>query len=214
MLSLTYISGQQAYLETQNMQPSASHIIQFKNAIDEIHPIEDACWSEVEPLIYIRELKQNEYFSKEGQQTKEFGLVFKGILRIYYLNDKGEEWNKLFLQGDDFVAASISPEKKSITNIQALEKSQIICIPFPELEKLSQKYSTIKSFIQKLTFSYLEQKQEREISLLMEDAMNNYLDFKIKYPDLENKIQHYHIASYLGITPTQLSRLRRKLNPH
>ena len=193
------------------MQPTDKHKIQLKTSIESIHPLGNECWSEIEHLIYIKELDKNEYYSKEGQLTKDLGFICNGILRIFYLNDKGEEWNKLFLQENDFVASSISPEKKSITNIQALSKVLILCIPYAELMKIANKYKQINTFIQKLTFEYLEQKQEREIRLLSEEAMSNYLMFREKYPGLENKIPHYHIASYLGITPTQLSRLRKKL---
>ena len=196
------------------MKPTDKHKIQIRKSIDNIYPLGNECWYKIEPLIYIKELGKNEYFSKEGQSTRDLGFIFNGILRIYYLNDKGEEWNKHFLQENDFVASSISPEKKSITNIQALAETIIVCIPYLELTRISNKYSEIKLVIQKLTFSYLEQKQEREIRLLSEEAMNNYLTFKKAYPDLENKIQHYHIASYLGITPTQLSRLRKKMDTH
>jgi len=196
------------------MKPTDKYKIQIRKSVDNTYPLGDECWCKIEPLIYIKELSKNEYFSKEGQSTRELGFIIDGILRIYYLNGKGEEWNKQFLLRNDFVASSISPEKKSITNIQALAETIIVCIPYLELTRISNKYSEIKSFIQKLTFSYLEQKQEREIRLLSENAMNNYLTFKKAYPDLENKIQHYHIASYLGITPTQLSRLRKKMDTH
>ena len=127
------------------------------------------------------------------------------------MNDKGEEWNKHFLQENDFIASSISPEKKSITNIQALSKVLVLCIPYVKLMEIANKYKQINIFIQKLTFEYLEQKQKREIRLLSEEAMSNYLIFKKDFPNLEKGIPHYHIASYLGITPTQLSRLRKKL---
>ncbi|PCH71246.1 MAG: hypothetical protein COC06_02345 [Bacteroidales bacterium] len=196
------------------MKLTNKHKIQFRKSIDEIYQLGNECWSEIEPLIYIKELEKNEYFSEEGQSTRDLGFIFNGILRIYYLNDKGEEWNKHFLQKNDFVASSISPDKKSITNIQALTKTTILCVPYFDLVEISTKCNNINLFIQKLTFSYLEQKQDREISLLSEEAMNNYLSFNKSYPDLENKIQHYHIASYLGITPTQLSRLRKKMNTH
>jgi len=187
------------------------HKYQLKISIESIHPLGNECWLEIEPLIYIKELDKNEYFSMEGQVTKDLGFICKGIMRIFYLNEKGEEWNKHFLQENDFVASSISPEKKSITNIQALSKVLILCIPYVELMKIANKHKQINVFIQKLTFEYLEQKQEREIRLLSENAMSNYLMFIENFPDFENKIPHYHIASYLGITPTQLSRLRKKL---
>jgi len=193
------------------MIPTDIHKTKLKELINEVHQIVNKCWAEIEPLIYIKEFNKNEYFSKEGQKTKEVGIVFSGILRVYYLNDKGEEWNKLFLLENNFVGSSISPEERSITNIQALTKAIIICIPYTDLVRLSTKYRDISSFIQKLTFSYLEQKQKREISLLSNEATQNYLDFQKKYSGLENKIQHYHIASYLGVTPNQLSRIRKKI---
>ena len=188
--------------------------MKLKTSIDRIYPLGNECWSEIEPLIYIKELDKNEYFSREGQFTRDLGLISNGILRVFYLNEKGEEWNKLFLQKNDFVAATISPEKKSITNIQALSKTLILCIPYTELIKISTKHKEISSFIQKLTMAYLEQKQVREIRLLSEEAMSNYLMFREEFPDLENKIPQYHIAGYLGITPTQLSRLRKKMKTH
>ncbi len=193
------------------MKPTERQKIRLRTSTDGIYPLGNECWSEIEPFMYIKELETNEYFSKEGQYVKDLGFVIGGILRIYYLNDKGEEWNKHFLLKNDFVASGISPEKKSITRIQALVKTVILCIPFAELIKISDKHRAVNLFLQKLAFEYLEKKQTREIRLLSENAMSNYLWFRSTYPGLENKIRHYHVASYLGITPTQLSRLRKKL---
>ncbi len=108
--------------------------------------------------------------------------------------------------------ASISPEKTAITNIQALSDVELIKIPYTKLIELSSTYPEIDAFIQRLSFNYLSQKQDREISLLSKQAKHNYKEFRIAYPDLENKISYYHIASYLGITPVQLSRLRKESN--
>ncbi|GBD89833.1 cyclic nucleotide-binding domain protein [bacterium BMS3Abin04] len=196
------------------MKPTDKHKSQLRTSIDKIYQLGNECWSEIEPFIYIKELSKNEYFSKEGQLIKEFGFIINGILRIFYLNDEGKEWNKHFLLKNDFVASGISPDRKSITNIQALSKTQILCVPYAELIKISNKHKEIILFIQKLTFEYLEKKQRREIRLLSGKALDNYLWFKNTYPDLENKIKQYHIAGYLGITPTQLSRLRKKSNTH
>ena len=193
------------------MQATNKHIIGLRAATDNIHPLGNECWSEIEPLIYLKEFGKNEYYSKEGQFTRDLGFIVSGILRIFYLNDKGEEWNKHFLQENNFIASSISPDKKSITYIQALSNTLILSISYEKLIKIANKYQQINTFIQKLTFEYLEQKQEREIRLLSEEALNNYLIFQKDFPNLENKIPHYHIASYLGITPTQLSRLRKKI---
>ncbi len=197
--------------ENRKIIPTDQQKKRLRTSIDHIYPLSNECWSEIEPFIYAKELAKNEYFSKEGRFVRELGFIINGILRIFYLNEKGEEWNKHFLQKNDFVASGVSPEKKSITNIQALSKALILCIPYAELINIAARHKEIHLFIQKLTFEYLEKKQEREIRLLSEEALSNYLWFRKTYPDLENKIRHYHIASYLGITPTQLSRLRKKI---
>ena len=190
-----------------------NHIEILKDAILEISPIANDCWEEIKSLAYLMKIDKGEYFSREGEKAKGLGIILKGICRIYYLDDNGNEWNKHFLQKNDFIASSISPEKFSITNIQALTDTEIIFLSLPKLLELSKKHNDLLVFLQKLTFSYLEQKQEREINLLSKTALDNYITFKKDFPTLENEIQHFHIASYLGITPTQLSRVRKKL-PH
>jgi CRP-like cAMP-binding protein len=182
--------------------------------MEKIYPLTNDCWLDIEKLIYLKQLNKNDYFSKEGQFTRELGFVFEGALRIYLQNEKGEEWNKHFLQKRDFVAACIEPEKKSIVNIQALTETILICLPYREFEDILKKYNGTEAFIQRLVFSLLEQKQAREVRLRSSDAMDNYLTFRQIFPGLENIIRHYHIASYLGITPTQLSRIRKKLSSH
>ena len=189
-------------------------IQQLKKAITDICTLSSDCWVEIEPLVYVKELKKNDYFSKEGQLVNDFGFVANGILRNYLIDDKGDEWNRCFLQKNNIFTSSIPPEKPAITCIQALTKTTVLCISYRNISNLTVKYNELNSLIQKLSFAYLEQKQNREICLLTEEATQNYLTFQKTYPNLENQIPHYHIASYLGITPTQLSRLRKKLNMH
>ncbi len=61
-----------------------------------------------------------------------------------------------------------------------------------------------------LAESYFIQKEQREIDLVMKDATEQYALFQKAFPQLENRTPQYHISSYLGITPTQLSRIRAK----
>lgn len=202
-----------SHKQDKKMKLIKNHIEVLKDAIFEISPISNDSWEAIKSLAYLREIDKGEYFSREGEKAKGLGIILKGICRIYYLDDNGNEWNKHFLQKNDFIASSISPEKFSITNIQALTDTEIIFLSLPKLLELSKKHNDLLVFLQKLTFSYLEQKQEREINLLSKTALDNYITFKKDFPTLENEIQHFHIASYLGITPTQLSRVRKKL-PH
>ncbi len=193
------------------MPLTSSHKELIKDKIHSIVDLGDECWRDLEPHIALKHIDKNEHYSKEGQFTKDIGFVIEGVLRIYYLNEKGEEWTKHFLMTNDFFAASIDPDKQSVTNIQALTKVAYISIPYWQLQSLATKHKQIRQFLQKITNQYLASKEEREIILLSQDAKEKYLHFRDKFPGLENTIPHYHIASYLGVTPTQLSRIRKKL---
>ena len=185
--------------------------IEYRNAIEKIVSISNQVWNDIEEELNFSSLQKDEYFSKENQYLKKIGFICRGILRIFYLDDNGNEWNKHFLTKNDFVAESINPYKKSITNIQALNNTEIIYLDFNKFKELSEKHSSLKTFMQKLTYNYLEQKEKREINFMSNTSIENYKLFKEKYPNLENEISQYHIASYLSITPTQLSRIRKKM---
>jgi hypothetical protein len=150
------------------------NILPLKTAIDNINPLGNACWAEIESVAYYKHLVKNEYFSREDQFTKEFGFVCKGIMRMFYLSEKGTEHNKHFFIENDFVAASIDPDKKSISNIQALASTTLICVPYPIFTKLLDKFKQFNKFFQKLTIGYLEQKQQKEIQFSSNTAVDNY----------------------------------------
>jgi len=188
-----------------------SHLLQFKKAIDHIHPIGNECFTELKAIINFRKLEKDEYFSRAGDYNKEFAFVLDGILRIFYLSENGQEHNKHFLVKNDFITASIKSDQKSITNIQVLAPTTLASLDYSSFVSLVKKYSQLSLFIQKLTERYLEKKQEREIQLLSQKTSDIYLVFLKNYPRLINDIPLYHIASYLGITPTQLSRIRGKI---
>lgn len=186
------------------------HLRQLKDAIDSIHPLGDACWAAVEPIVYCTSIAKKEFFSRDDEFAKVFGFVCKGIMRMFYLSEDGEEYNKHFFLEGDFVAASIDLDRRSISNIQALAPTTLACISSPIFAELLNEFEEFNKFYQKLMLAYLEQKQQKEIQFLSNTAADNYDYFKRRYPGLEDKIPGYYVASYLGITPTQLSRIRRR----
>lgn len=187
------------------------HISEFKQRLFSAKPHSTECWNSIERLIVVKELPKSEYFSKSGQKNREFSFVVSGIARIYFLTNNGEEYTKHFAQSGDFLMATVEPDAPSEVNIQALTDMKYLSISFVEFEKLLQTYPELMTAYNKLVFEYFGKKQKREINLLSKDATYNYEDFLKTFPDFEEKIAHYHIASYLGITPTQLSRIRKKL---
>lgn len=183
----------------------------LKIAIEKIQPLKNNCWKEIENIIVLHKLNQKEYYSRQGEALKHLGFLCSGTLRAYYIDDKGNEWTEHFFIKNDFVTSGTSPMIKNITNVQALSESYILAIPFSKLIEISDNHPEINIFIQKLSFKCLENRQKREFLLQSKDALNIYHYFKHTFPGLEEEINHYHIASYIGVSPTQFSRIKKKI---
>ena len=185
--------------------------LKFEKAMNMVCPFKSEFFTEIRAVAKYRYLEKSDFFSRSGDLNKEFGFVVDGTLRVFYLSECGQEHNKHFLQKNNFMAASIKAEQKSITSIQALCPTKLICIEYNTFLSTLKKYSKSWAFMQRLIEDYLDDKQVREINLLSKDAEEKYHSFLDEYPELERKIASYHIASYIGITPTQLSRIRKRI---
>ncbi len=115
---------------------------------------------------------------------------------------------------NDFFASGTSPDKPTSTAIQTLMPVKLLSVSLDGFIALSTDYKQIDVFIQKLLSSAFEREKEKGMMHISLEAPGRYENFISKFPGLENRIQHYHTASYLGITPTQLSRIRKKDKTH
>ncbi len=134
-------------------------------------------------------------------------------MRCYFTGPDGKEYNKVFFHESTIAAAfsSLLRREPSNLSLQALEDSVLLEANFFDIVDLFDAFRDIERFYR----IYLEQnwvlrKQERELRFAMTDAEARYRAFLNEYPGLDQRISQYHIASHLGITPTQLSRIRAR----
>lgn len=158
------------------------------------------------------QLKKNDYFAKEGEFSSKLGFVSNGVLRAFIRNKTGNEYNKTFFTSSNFVAAysSITTKQKNLINIQCLTDCTLFVADFRQLTYLYKKYTQFESLARTMAEYKFAIKEKREIELVTLEARERYEIFKKEHPNLENLINQYHIASYLGVSPTQLSRIRSK----
>ncbi len=158
------------------------------------------------------QLKKHDYFAKEGEYSLKLAFISNGVMRAFFRNKSGKEYNKTFFTPSNFVAAysSITTKQKNLINIQCLTDCTLFVADFRQLTSLYNKYPTFESLARTMAEYKFAIKEKREIELVTLDATERYSIFKKEHPDLENLINQYHIASYLGVTPTQLSRIRAK----
>ena len=171
--------------------------------------------SEMELFISLfseKHFKKNEYFATEGECSKIFAFISTGIVRAFYRNNEGSEYNKTFFSEKGLIGAysSLVTNQKNQINLQCLTDCSFLIADYSEFRKLFDTNPKIERLARLLAEQFFVSKEKREIELVMLDATERYKIFQSEHPNLENLIPQYHIASYLGITPTQLSRIRAK----
>lgn len=155
---------------------------------------------------------KNEYFANEGEFSQKLAFVSTGVVRAFFRNAEGNEYNKTFFTQNGFVGAysSLVTNQKNRINIQCLTYSVFWVADFAKITELYDAYPKVERLARILAEQFFVHKEKREIELVMLEAAERYQIFKEEHPGLENLIPQYHIASYLGVTPTQLSRIRAK----
>ncbi|CAM4001866.1 MULTISPECIES: Crp/Fnr family transcriptional regulator [Flavobacterium] len=158
-------------------------------------------------------LPKDKYFSEAGKVAKEIGFVSDGILRICYYNKKGDEITKYFVSENRFVVDLDSYNAKIPASqyIQAVLDCKILTISYNDMQELSLTIINWDDIINKITTKALVDKVNIISPMVSEDASKKYLSFLEKFPQLVNRIPLSHIASYLGITQSSLSRIRKNI---
>ena len=175
--------------------------------------ISEETWSDFKNICTFMDVKKDDYITRFNEKPTGFYFVSRGLFRLYTINEKGHEYNKSFFVENTFPGSMVALLKNEVSNfeIQALEESQIIHIDFKKYRELLLKHDDLKLFqIYYLESNWLISKDAREVDIIQKDADERYDEFFSLYSDLHSRLPQYHIASHLGITPTQLSRIRKK----
>jgi CRP-like cAMP-binding protein len=161
-------------------------------------------------LLRFKSLKKKQYLLQEGDINRYQYFVNKGCLRTYTIDERGLEHIIQFAiedwwTGDMYSFLTQTPARYTI---DALEDSEIICLEKPALEELYIKIPKFEKFFRNLLQNAFIALQERILSSLSKPADERYCIFIEKYPLMEQRLPLKQIASYLGITPESLSRIR------
>jgi len=187
--------------------------IALKNTLDGYTTISDETWLSLKSICKFRELERKAILYQMGEIPNSFSFVYSGLLRNFIIDENGNEYNKIFFDEGTFPGAMVALLKSepSEFTIETLEPSSIIEINFREYRKLLIEKHDLKLFqIYYLEKNWLIAKEAREVDIVQNDATYRYKKFLKEYASLEDRLPQYHIASHLGITPTQLSRIRKK----
>lgn len=158
-------------------------------------------------------VKKNTLLLQEGQINSKSYFVESGLLRQFSIDNKGKEHIIQFAPENWFVSNRESEflNKPSSYFIEAIEDSIVLVIEKKLVEKLSHANPQFAEFNTQLLHKHIANLQKRITQLQSNTALERYLDFIKSYPDLLLRVPQTYVASYLGITPESLSRVRKEL---
>ena len=158
-------------------------------------------------------VEKGELLLKEGEICRHSFFVEKGLLRYYSIDAKGKEHIIQFAPEGWFVSdrESVYFNQPSQYFIQALEESRIIALDENFVSELAKQDPSFLEFNNRLLHNHIRHLQRRINMLLSATAEERYLDFIKIYPDILLRVPQTMVASYLGIAPESLSRVRKDL---
>lgn len=169
--------------------------------------------AEIMKLIESREVKKGEVILRAGVTNRYIYFVEKGLLRFYSIDKEGKEHIVQFAAESWFVGdrGGFFFGEPSPYFIDAIEDSRVALLDQDFTEKASNISRAFRNYNEYLLQNHVRSLQRRINLLVSATVEERYLDFMATYPDLINRVAQWMIASYLGVTPEGLSRVRRNL---
>lgn len=184
----------------------------LKSSLVKIISLDEPEWAAFAALFDQRLLDRHALFAVENRKETEIGFLETGVIRAFYRNGEGAEYNKKFFVPGEFFGAytALVTNQPSKINLEALTPCKVYVANYSAITALFEQHRKIETLARLVAQQFYIEKEKREIELALLQADERYQIFRNSYPGLEAVVPQYHIASYLGITPTQLSRIRAK----
>ncbi len=161
----------------------------------------------------VREVPKHTFLLRERTYENKLMFINKGIIREFYRTEK-KEININFYTAPQFITdfSSFIQDVKTNKNQETLSSVQVLELGKEKFNRLLEKYSCGKSFIDQTFQKILKDKEVFEYNRMTKEPEALYNELRIYRPDWLQEIPQYHIASYLGITPETLSRIKKRLS--
>tara|TARA_Y100001963_G_scaffold25088_1_gene34004 strand:- start:601 stop:1182 length:582 start_codon:yes stop_codon:yes gene_type:complete len=162
----------------------------------------------------VKKLRKKQFLLQEGDYCKNLAFVSKGALKSYTIDDKGQEHISLLAWEGWWVSdfKSFICDEKAILYIEAIEDSEVLLISHSNYEDLLTKIPSMERYFRILYQNSLVTKDRRLISSNTYSAEEKYLHLIKMYPFISQRIPQNLIASYLGLSPETISRVKKNLH--
>ncbi len=160
-----------------------------------------------------RKYLKGQYVVQQGDVCKYSGFVISGCTRTFYVDDEGQEHIVMFSIENWWASeiGSFVTQTPSDYNVQCIENTELIQLSYNDQEELFKEIPKLERFFRLILEKAFVASQKRIVRNFSLTAKEQYLQFKIDYPELEQRIPQYMVASYLGITKEFLSKIKSQL---
>ncbi len=158
---------------------------------------------------------RKEHLIEPGKDVNHFYYIHAGCLRTYFIDPAGKEHTLQFaIKGwwtSDYIALFGKGDTKSVAYIECIQDATLYKVAKSDFDELCREIPKVSRFHVQNLESAFAAFQRRILENLMLSAKERYIAFVQAYPNIEQSVKNYHIASYLGITTESLSRIRRNI---
>lgn len=192
--------------------PQEAWLAMFRQTLETFTAIPDGEWNAAVAKIYPLRIPKGGSFVRAGERPDRLAFIVNGLFRVFFDTENGDERTIVF-RDERRIISGLSPflaTKESWFGIEALEDSDLLCVRLdgPIWEGQSDCWKTVYAKYIEMLFV---EKESREREFLSDDATTRYRSFLRRYPAIAGRVPQHIIASYLGITPVALSRIRNKM---
>ncbi|WP_037317917.1 Crp/Fnr family transcriptional regulator [Salegentibacter sp. Hel_I_6] len=186
----------------------------FSQYLIEKFGVQESDLAYIKELADIKKISAGSFLLKPGEICNHTFFVEKGLLRLYSLSENGKEHILQFASENWLVSDrdSVFFKEPSKFYIEAIEDSHLIPINDKIINIIAELTPSFREKNEILLHNHIRHLNQRINLLLSASAKTRYLEFVKLYPDLQLRIPQWMVASYLGITPESLSRVRRDLD--
>ncbi len=164
-------------------------------------------------MLTVKKFKKKEFLLQQGEVCHFTGFITKGCIKNYVLDEKGNEFI-LYFAIEDWWVGDISSFFEQIPGtlfIQTVEDTELLMLDYRKSEQLFKEIPKFERHFRILIQRSLTTLQQRFYNTLAKPAEERYLEFLKKYPQVVQRVPQQLIASYIGVTPEFLSKVRHKL---
>ncbi len=159
------------------------------------------------------QLRKDEFYWEAGKTVKQIGFLTDGVIRVFYYNNKGEEITRYFIDENHLILSGNTIDEIYTPSeyLSAITDCKLVVFSKQDWKEISETIIGWEIILQKIIAKHHSEKIIRRSKLVSQDGTERYLDFIQKFPTLVNRVPLSFIASYLGVTQSSLSRIRKNI---